>query len=55
MMIRVCLAGATGWEGQPLAAAIQAAADLDLVAAVAHRGRGSGSASSRSWAPSTKR
>jgi len=40
MMIRVCLAGATGWVGQPLAAAIQAAADLDLVGAVAHRGRG---------------
>jgi 4-hydroxy-tetrahydrodipicolinate reductase len=39
-MIRVCLAGATGWVGQLLAAAIRAAADLDLVAAVAHRGRG---------------
>ncbi|HKW01424.1 MAG TPA: 4-hydroxy-tetrahydrodipicolinate reductase [Vicinamibacterales bacterium] len=39
-MIRVCLAGATGWVGQPLAAAIQTAADLDLVAAVARRGRG---------------
>ena len=39
-MIRVCLAGATGWVGQPLAAAIQAAGDLKLVAAVAHHGRG---------------
>jgi 4-hydroxy-tetrahydrodipicolinate reductase len=39
-MIRVCLAGATGWVGQPLADAIQAAADLELVAAVANRGRG---------------
>ncbi|WP_253986574.1 4-hydroxy-tetrahydrodipicolinate reductase [Pyxidicoccus xibeiensis] len=39
-MIRVCLAGVTGWVGQPLAAAIEAAEDLELVAAVARRARG---------------
>ena len=39
-MIRVCVAGVTGWVGQPLAAAIEAADDLDLVAAVARRARG---------------
>jgi len=39
-MIRVCLAGATGWVGRPLAAAIDAADDLELVAAVARRARG---------------
>lgn len=39
-MIRVCLAGATGWVGQPLAAAIQSTGDLELVSAVAHHGRG---------------
>jgi 4-hydroxy-tetrahydrodipicolinate reductase len=39
-MIRVCLAGVTGWVGQPLAAAIGAAEDLELVAAVARRARG---------------
>jgi 4-hydroxy-tetrahydrodipicolinate reductase len=37
-MIRVCLAGITGWVGEPLAAAIRAADDLELVAAVARRG-----------------
>lgn len=40
MTVRVCVAGATGWVGQPLAAAIQATGDLELVAAVAHHGRG---------------
>jgi len=40
-MIRVCLAGATGWVGRPLAAAIREAEDLELVAAVA-RGGGDG-------------
>ncbi|WP_164021688.1 4-hydroxy-tetrahydrodipicolinate reductase [Pyxidicoccus trucidator] len=39
-MIRVCLAGVTGWVGQPLAAAIEAAEDVELVAAVARRARG---------------
>jgi 4-hydroxy-tetrahydrodipicolinate reductase len=39
-MIRVCLAGVTGWVGQPLAAAIDATDDLHLVAAVARRARG---------------
>jgi 4-hydroxy-tetrahydrodipicolinate reductase len=39
-MIRVCLAGVTGWVGQPLAAAIAAADDLELVAAVSRRARG---------------
>jgi 4-hydroxy-tetrahydrodipicolinate reductase len=39
-MIRVCVAGVTGWVGQPLAAAIEAAEDLELVAAVARRARG---------------
>jgi 4-hydroxy-tetrahydrodipicolinate reductase len=39
-MIRVCLAGVTGWVGQPLAAAIEAAEDLELVAVVARRARG---------------
>lgn len=37
-MIRVCLAGITGWVGAPLAAAIEAADDLELAAAVARRG-----------------
>jgi 4-hydroxy-tetrahydrodipicolinate reductase len=39
-MIRVCLAGATGWVGQPLAAAIDAADDLELVSAAARRAMG---------------
>jgi 4-hydroxy-tetrahydrodipicolinate reductase len=39
-MIRVCLAGVTGWVGQPLAAAIDGADDLQLVAAVARRAGG---------------
>jgi len=40
-MIRLCLAGATGWAGSELARAIAAAADLSLVAAVSrtHAGR----------------
>ena len=37
-MIRVCLAGATGWVGRPLASTIREAADLELVATVARRG-----------------
>jgi 4-hydroxy-tetrahydrodipicolinate reductase len=39
-VIRVCLAGATGWVGQPVAAAIDAADDLELASAVARRARG---------------
>lgn len=39
-MIRICVAGVTGWVGQPLAAAIEAAEDLELVAAVARRAQG---------------
>lgn len=33
-MIRVCVAGVTGWTGGPVAAAIEAASDLELVAGV---------------------
>ena len=40
MTIRVCLAGATGWIGKPLAEAIVAASDLQLVAAVARTSAG---------------
>jgi 4-hydroxy-tetrahydrodipicolinate reductase len=39
-MIRVCLAGATGWVGRDLARAIAAAEDLELVAAVSRRAAG---------------
>jgi 4-hydroxy-tetrahydrodipicolinate reductase len=39
-MLRICLAGATGWTGQPLARAILAADDLTLVGAVARRSAG---------------
>lgn len=34
-MIRVCIAGATGWAGRALAAAVLQAQDLELVSAVA--------------------
>ena len=34
-MIRVCVAGITGWTGGPVAAAVRAADDLELVAGVA--------------------
>ena len=37
MKLKVCLAGVTGWIGRPLAVAISATDDLDLVAAVARR------------------
>lgn len=37
---RVCLAGATGWIGKPLVAAIAKSGDLQLVAAVARRAAG---------------
>jgi 4-hydroxy-tetrahydrodipicolinate reductase len=33
-MIRVCVAGITGWTGRPVAAAVEAASDLQLVAGV---------------------
>ena len=33
-MIRVCIAGITGWVGRPLAEAVRAAADLELVSGV---------------------
>jgi 4-hydroxy-tetrahydrodipicolinate reductase len=36
-MIRICLAGVTGWVGRPLAEAIRESDDLALVAAVARR------------------
>jgi 4-hydroxy-tetrahydrodipicolinate reductase len=39
-MIKVCLAGATGWAGSELARAIARTADLALVAAVARRHAG---------------
>jgi 4-hydroxy-tetrahydrodipicolinate reductase len=39
-MLRVCLAGITGWIGQPLAAAIRDCEDLSLVAGVARRAAG---------------
>jgi 4-hydroxy-tetrahydrodipicolinate reductase len=39
-VIRVTLAGVTGWVGKPLAEAIVASEDLELVAAVARTARG---------------
>ncbi len=39
-MIRVTIAGVTGWVGQPLAQAVADAPDLELVAAVARRDAG---------------
>jgi 4-hydroxy-tetrahydrodipicolinate reductase len=38
--LRVCVAGATGWAGRPVAEAVLAAEDLELVAGVARRGDG---------------
>jgi 4-hydroxy-tetrahydrodipicolinate reductase len=40
-MIRVCLAGVTGWIGQPLRATIEASEDIELVAAVSRKAAGS--------------
>ncbi len=40
MRLRVCLAGATGWAGAPLARAVAHADDLELVGAVARRQAG---------------
>jgi len=37
MVLRVCLAGATGWAGSELARGIARTPDLDLVAAVARK------------------
>src|SRR5947207_12981463 len=37
-MLRVLIAGATGWAGAPLARAVDAAADLELAAGIARRG-----------------
>jgi len=42
MVIKVCLAGATGWAGSELARGIAAAPDLSLVAAVARQQAGRG-------------
>jgi 4-hydroxy-tetrahydrodipicolinate reductase len=39
-MIRVCIAGVTGWVGAPLAHAIEESDDLTLAAAIARRARG---------------
>jgi len=39
-MIRVCIAGATGWVGNSLVPAVEAAPDLELVGAVARRAAG---------------
>jgi 4-hydroxy-tetrahydrodipicolinate reductase len=39
-MIRVCVAGRTGWTGSAVAAAVEAADDLDLVAGVSRTGEG---------------
>jgi 4-hydroxy-tetrahydrodipicolinate reductase len=41
MSLRVCVAGATGWVGRPLCAAVSGADDLSLVGAVSrtHKGR----------------
>ena len=40
MVLKVCLAGATGWAGSELARSIAKTEDLDLVAAVARRQAG---------------
>jgi 4-hydroxy-tetrahydrodipicolinate reductase len=42
-VIRVCVAGATGWTGRAVAAAVREADDLDLVAGVARSGADFGS------------
>ncbi len=39
-MIQVCVAGSTGWTGSAVAAAIEAADDLELVAGVSRSGAG---------------
>ena len=40
-MIRVCVAGVTGWTGRAIAAAVEAASDLELVAGVSRSDPGS--------------
>ncbi|HEX8775342.1 MAG TPA: 4-hydroxy-tetrahydrodipicolinate reductase [Pyrinomonadaceae bacterium] len=40
MKLRVCIAGATGWVGKPLCAAVAEADDLSLVGAVSRRSEG---------------
>jgi 4-hydroxy-tetrahydrodipicolinate reductase len=40
-VIRVCIAGVTGWTGRPVADAVRAAGDLELVAGVARSDPGS--------------
>src|SRR6478752_6190765 len=40
-MIRVCVAGVTGWTGRAVAAAIDAASDVELVAGVSRSDAGS--------------
>ena len=37
-MLRVLIAGATGWTGAPLAAAVEAADDLELAGGIARSG-----------------
>ncbi len=37
-MLRVLIAGVTGWTGAPLARAVEAAPDLELVGGIARRG-----------------
>jgi len=41
MTLNVCIAGATGWIGRPLCAAVSESVDLNLVGAVSrtHKGR----------------
>jgi len=39
-MIRVCVAGITGWTGKPVAAAVEAADDLELAAGVSRSAAG---------------
>lgn len=40
MKLKVCVAGATGWVGRPLCAAVSAADDMTLVGAVARQQQG---------------
>ena len=39
-MLRICVAGVTGWTGRPVAEAVHAASDMELVSAVARRAAG---------------
>ncbi len=40
MSLKICVAGATGWVGRPLAAAIAASSDLQLAGAVSRTAKG---------------